>query len=147
MEGMVSGIADFDDADAAAGNLVSFGYLENVAWGGFDHGWQSDEYVEAIEEADRLVGLLLRAIEANPLLANNTVLVVTSGNGINDRGGFNVETVMVPWMAWGNGVRENYEIVGTPVRTMDTTPTLLWAMNVTQFPASFIGQPITEAFV
>ncbi len=55
------------------------------------------------------------------------------------------EDRLIPWLAWGPGVRPGHRIAA-PISTVDTAATTLWALGYPP-PPGMIGRPVTEAFV
>lgn len=68
--------------------VFSMVYLPSVDGAGHDGVWEG--YTAAVSEADRLVGVIWRELQARPAYAGNTVLLVTSDHGRHDdeHGGF-----------------------------------------------------------
>lgn len=120
---------------------------------GHEYGHQSDEYVEAIEEADRQVGRLVQAMERLGVF-EQTLIVVTTDHGMT---GFThstgAPTDMRVWSIWrGPGVKENYEMedlvftaeLGEVAhRAVDVAPTLAALVEVRP-PADAQGRVITQ---
>jgi hypothetical protein len=50
---------------------------------------------------------------------------------------------VIPWIAWGAGVRPGHRIE-QPVSTLDTAATALWALGYA--PSGGTGRPVSEAF-
>jgi arylsulfatase A-like enzyme len=108
-------------------------------------GWMSDEQIHAIAASDRCLGTLIDAVEAAGL-AQDTLVIVSSDHGGAGRNhsGRRPEDRMIPWIAWGAGVRRGHRL-RTPVTTVDTAATALWALGHDP-PEGLRGQPIREAF-
>ena len=54
------------------------------------------------------------------------------------------EDRLIPWIAWGPGVRPGHRITA-PISTVDTAATALWALGYPNTPGA-IGHPVMEAF-
>jgi arylsulfatase A-like enzyme len=52
--------------------------------------------------------------------------------------------VRIPWIAWGQGVKQGV-LKPSTVRTMDTAATVLWLLAVAE-PTDWAGQPVLEAY-
>jgi hypothetical protein len=52
--------------------------------------------------------------------------------------------VLIPWVAWGKGVKKNFTVTA-PVLQYDTAATALWLLKV-PLPEHFWGRPVTSAF-
>jgi len=108
-------------------------------------GWMSDPQIEAIRHTDRCLGMLLEAVTAAGL-DKSTLFILSAdhgGHGRNHSGNIMVDR-LIPWIAWGPGVRPNHRL-HTAVNTMDTAATVLWALGY-QPPKNIEGRPVLEAF-
>lgn len=108
-------------------------------------GWMSDQQMGAIADADRCLGVLIAAVKASGL-ADDTLVIISAdhgGHGKNHSGSCR-EDRLIPWIAWGAGVRPGHRIKA-PVTTMDTAATVLWALGHVA-PPGLVGRPVTEAF-
>ena len=65
------------------------------------------------------------------------------GHGHNHSGQIK-EDRLIPWIAWGPGVRAGHRI-NAPISTVDTAATALWALGYPNTPGA-IGRPVMEAF-
>ncbi|MDO3397695.1 alkaline phosphatase family protein [Nocardioides sp. SOB44] len=101
---------------------------------GHDRGFLSPAYLDAVADVDRLLGRLIAAIEADPVLKNGLVLIVTAdhgGKGHSHSDPTRYANYRVPFMAWGPGVaadadlyelNPHYASPGTSRTTYATTP-------------------------
>jgi arylsulfatase A-like enzyme len=122
-----------------------FVHLADPDTAGHRSGWMSDDYANAVRSADRAVARLVRA--ADTAFGRGTyTLIVTADHGGhgNDHGSEDVRDVMIPWIAWGRGVKPG-SLTGSTVKTMDTAATVLWLMGLPE-PADWAGEPVTSAF-
>jgi arylsulfatase A-like enzyme len=109
-------------------------------------GWMSTEQLQAIETADRCLDTLIEAI-TRARLETETLIIVSAdhgGHGRNHSGYKNEEDRLIPWIAWGAGVRRGWHIRGA-VSTLDTAATALWALGYPP-PEGLAGRPVHEAF-
>lgn len=108
-------------------------------------GWMTPEQLEAINTSDRCLGTLIAALKQSGL-DRDTLLIVSSDHGGHGRNhsGYHVDDRMIPWIAWGVGVRRGHRLK-TPVSTMDTAATALWALGYPP-PAGLEGRVVDEAF-
>lgn len=142
---------DINIAEAAAAYLerkipaFMFVYLGVTDEIGHRHGWMSEPYLHAIEEADRAVGIVLAALERHGL-RDSTVNIVQSDHGGHDQThGTNMpEDMTIPWVIAGPGVRKGYTIIGD-VHITDTAATIAHVLNV-QPHHDWTGKTISEAF-
>jgi arylsulfatase A-like enzyme len=108
-------------------------------------GWMSDPQFAAIRTSDRCLGTLIDAVAAAGL-EGETLFIVSSdhgGHGRNHSGRIK-EDRLIPWIAWGPGVRVGHPIAA-PINTVDTAATVLWALGYPP-PPGLLGRPVREAF-
>ena len=108
-------------------------------------GWMSDEQLEAIRTSDKCLGSLVDAVAAAGL-ERETLFILSAdhgGHGRNHSGSIK-EDRLIPWLAWGPGVRPGHRIVA-PISTVDTAATALWALGYPA-PPGLVGRPVLEAF-
>ncbi len=116
---------------------------------GHAEGWGSPKYLAKLEETDRYLGRLLKALE-DAQLRTKTVIILTADHGGagTKHGGPDARSQYIPWIVAGPCVRHGYDLTLQPqrlVRVEDTAATALWLLGVPQ-PAVFLGQPVQEAF-
>jgi hypothetical protein len=112
---------------------------------GHQDGWMSHPQFEAIKHTDKCLETLLTATAAAGL-DQDTLFILSAdhgGHGHNHSGKIK-EDRLIPWIAWGPGVRAGHKIT-TPINTVDTAATALWALGYPNTPGA-IGRPVLEAF-
>jgi predicted AlkP superfamily pyrophosphatase or phosphodiesterase len=131
--------------EAGAEPSLLFVHLGEPDWAGHDHGWLSEEYWEAVAEADEAIGVLLQVLDTH-LEAGEYTLIVTADHGGSGytHGGSDPESLTIPWIAWGEGVRTGSRLTD-PVRTTDTAATIAWLLGL-EMPAAWNGRPIKSAY-
>lgn len=111
---------------------------------GHHQGWMSDEQLAAIRGTDQCVANMIDAVHRAG--ADGQTLFILSadhgGHGKNHTGRIK-EDRLIPWIAWGAGVRPHE--IEAPINTTDTAATALWALGLPR-PISMEGHPIEEAF-
>lgn len=125
-------------------NLL-FVHLPDPDHTGHRDGWMSEAYGLAATAADAAVARILGAADRAYGPQNYTV-IVTSDHGGHGRGHGTADPrdTTIPWIAWGSGVRAGSR-VHSPVRTLDTAPTILSLLGVPA-PETWNGTPVLEAF-
>ena len=124
---------------------VLFVHLADVDAAGHRAGWMTPEYGRAVLTADaaidRLLGLAERAYGAG-----NFSLIVTADHGGHGtgHGSKDPRDVTIPWIAWGQGVRQGVLDEST-VRTMDTAATVLWLLGLTE-QSDWVGEAVISAY-
>jgi predicted AlkP superfamily pyrophosphatase or phosphodiesterase len=112
---------------------------------GHSVGWMSSDQLAAIGHSDRCLGVLLEGIRAAGV-ADRTLLIISADHGGSGRNhsGAREEDRVIPWIAWGAGVRRGHRIAQA-VSTVDTAATTLWALGYAPSSGG-AGQPVREAF-
>ncbi len=126
---------------------------------GHRHGAGSEEYRQAIEDADRELGRFVEALDALGA-RDRTVIVVTTDHGMTGRShGYGFATDMRIFSVWnGPGVRVNHEIADTmdiPAMDRGALTARLHRVGEAEWDASSItwadapapGVPVAETFV
>jgi predicted AlkP superfamily pyrophosphatase or phosphodiesterase len=103
------------------------------------YGWMSPEYLIALQTVDDAVEILLRMMEETKLV-RETLLIITADHGGHDftHGTTLPEDMTIPWIAFGPGVREGYEIPDRVV-IYDTAATVLLFLGI-PIPAHWEGR-------
>lgn len=86
---------------------LTFVHLSGPDLVGHEHGFSSEEYFAAVEEADRLLGTIVATIENRRRLRRHTTLIVTGDHGGKGDGHYDVTRpahFRVPFVVWGVGV-------------------------------------------
>ncbi len=120
---------------------------------GHKYGSHSPEKKKALVDCDQALGIIKNAIAEAGL--NNSVIILTADHGSHDttdkkgkvagtHGSAETSDVVIPWVAWGKGVKKNYTITA-PIIQYDTAATTLWLLDV-PLPESFWGRPAASAF-
>ena len=123
-------------------NLL-FVHIGEPDYAGHRFSWMSWFYGRAVRSADRAVGRVLVAANRAYGAGNFTVIVTADhgghgwGHGSND-----ARDVTIPWIAWGEGVRQGH-VLDEGIRTMDTAVTALWLLGLDGLG---VGQPVQTAF-
>jgi len=122
-----------------------FIHLDHVDHAGHQHGHGTPQYDSAVEEADRLIGLVLAALRDSGM-ADHSLVLVTSDHGGKGKGhgGSTMGEIEIPWIIQGRGVVPGRELPAT-VNTYDTAATIAYALGLTP-PKGWIGRPVLDAF-
>jgi len=106
----------------------------------------SDAYGRAVREADEALRALVVAADAAYGRGNYSLLVTADHGGHGyDHGSNDPRDVMIPWIAWGQGVSAGL-LQDVPIQTFDTAPTVLWLLGLEK-PNEWDGIPIIKAFL
>ena len=124
---------------------LTFVHIAEPDYAGHASGWMSPAYAEAVRAADDAVERVLDAAE-DAFGEGNYTVILTADHGGDERGhGLDVpEHRTIPWIAWGEGVREGNRLP-PGVDTVDTAATALWLLDV-PIPEYWDGRPVVQAF-
>jgi predicted AlkP superfamily pyrophosphatase or phosphodiesterase len=125
-------------------NLM-FVHLADADYAGHTLGWMSRPYGWAVQAVDREIGELLLSAD-RAFGAGNYTVIVTADHGGHDRdhGTDDPRDVLIPWIAWGQGV-EAGETLPDGIRTMDTAATALALLGL-GVSEELAGTPVAAAF-
>jgi predicted AlkP superfamily pyrophosphatase or phosphodiesterase len=142
---------DLEIAEVAADILKAaqpdfcFVYLEWTDIAGHAYGWMSKQYMDAIERADRALGLIMKKLESSDLLGAYNIIVLSDHGGIGTHHEKEVPEVMsVPWIAVGPSIKQGYTIE-EEISVLDTAPTLAGLLGLYSHH-TWKGKKITEIF-
>jgi predicted AlkP superfamily pyrophosphatase or phosphodiesterase len=102
---------------------LTFIHVDHVDHAGHTFGWDTPEYLRAVEQGDELLGLVVKALDDSGM-RSKSVLLVTSDHGGHEKthGAMIQKDLAIPWIAAGHGIMTG-EIVA-PVSTTQTAPTI-----------------------
>jgi predicted AlkP superfamily pyrophosphatase or phosphodiesterase len=121
-----------------------FIHLDSVDDAGHTYGHMTPQYFHAIEEADRLVGQLVGALERRNLRADTVLLLSADHGGVGKKhGGESMDELEIPWIIAGPGVKAGTELKA-PVNQFDTAATVAYLLGL-QTPPCWIGRTVSEA--
>jgi predicted AlkP superfamily pyrophosphatase or phosphodiesterase len=130
--------------EGARPNLL-FVHLTDPDAAGHSAGWMTAEYGRAVLAADATVARLIGLAEG-VYGGGHFSLILTAdhgGHGTN-HGSSDPRDVTIPWIAWGQGVKQGV-LESSSIRTMDTASTVLWLLGLTE-PADWTGEAVTQAY-
>jgi arylsulfatase A-like enzyme len=123
---------------------VMFVHFPNPDLVGHDHGWMSDEQLQALREGDAELGQLLAALDANGLRDSTLIIVTADHGGLNTSHGGNLpEETTIPWIVSGPFVHPG-PLTGY-IHTTDTAATAAYVLGLPR-PIDWDGAPVLEAF-
>ncbi len=139
-------IADVAEYLEKARPNVLFVHLTDPDAAGHRGGWMSADYGRGVLAADRAMGRLISMADRAYGSGKYTVIVTADhgGHGKN-HGSDDPRDVTIPWIAWGQGVKQGV-LTQSTVRTMDTAATVLWLLAVAEPAEEWMGQPVIEAY-
>jgi predicted AlkP superfamily pyrophosphatase or phosphodiesterase len=112
---------------------------------GHKKGWMSKEYLNALQRVDTELGNIINALKQAGIY-EKTFLVITSDHGGKGKThkGDHPDVTTIPWLAVGEGVKQNYSIK-EKVYIYDTAPTVLKALGISP-PQNIDGRVLEEIF-
>lgn len=121
---------------------------------GHKFGVGSPEQLAALEKSDKALQNIKEAVQKAGM-TETSVFILTSDHGghnivdpsgklVGTHGSAELADVLIPWIAWGKGVRKGV-LLKVPIKTYDTTATALWLLGV-PVPEKLNGRPVTAAF-
>ena len=139
-------------AETAAGYIrankpnLCFIHFADSDGAGHSKGWGSPEQVRAFEEEDVALATVLEAINKAGI-SKRSAIILTADHGGHDKthGTASDEDTLIPWIAFGAGIRKGITITGA-VSTCDTAATALALLGL-DIPADWEGKPISEALI
>ena len=152
-----TGMKEEEDVFARAVAVNAAGYIVKLKPGlcfihftdpdavGHEFNWGPPELIETFAKVDAALGAVLNVLrEAN--IAESSVIIISADRGGHDKGHSRgtPEDMEIPWIAWGKGVKEHFEIT-VHVNTCDTAPTMFWLLDV-QPCSSLDGVVVRSAF-
>jgi Type I phosphodiesterase / nucleotide pyrophosphatase len=112
---------------------------------GHSDGWMSNQQLDSIRQTDKCLATLLDTVSAAGL-DGETLFIISAdhgGHGHNHDGKIK-EDRLIPWIAWGPGIRAGHRIT-SDISTTDTAATALWVLGYPR-PSGAVGRPVIEAF-
>ena len=121
---------------------------------GHKFGAYAPEKIQALKDCDAALQIIKDAIAAAGL-TDSSVIIITADHGSHDatnKEGKKIgahdagiaEDVKIPWIVWGQGVKQNFTITALVVQ-YDTAATALWLLGI-PLPENLWGRPVTSAF-
>ena len=124
---------------------LMFLHLNDVDETGHKYGHGTPQYYKAVEEADVVVGKVMRAVKKAGLENSTAIMIIADHGGIgHGHGGTTPQEVNVPFIIIGPGIKKGYELKAAP-KNYDTTTTLAQMLGITP-PACWEGKVIGEIF-
>ena len=129
---------------------------------GHAHGFMRKEYLDAVEQTDRLLGGILDTVADRPGLHRHTLVLLTTdhgGEGATHYAADKLKNYRIPFMAWGPGIpagRDLYALNPTfrspgtsrtnyrgmqPIRNADLANVVTDALDLPGVPGSEFNSP------
>ena len=122
-----------------------FVYLEWADLVGHRSGWQSPDYIKAVETCDRALGLIMESIRFPAGAGDFHLVVISDHGGIDSHHMADVpEVVHVPFIACGPGIQKGIDI-HDEISLIDVAPTLARMMNL-PLHFAWMGTPVSSMF-
>lgn len=126
--------------------LFSFIYIGHPDEIGHAHKWESKEYIKAIEDVDKSLGVFFTELKQKGMFDNTHFIVVTDHGGDGyGHGGLSMGEIEIPWIISGPGVIED-RIIEQANDVFNTASTIAYLLELEQ-PYEWIGRTVLGAFV
>jgi Type I phosphodiesterase / nucleotide pyrophosphatase len=141
---------------------LTFVHLSLPDRAGHAHGFMGKEYLDAVEQTDRLLGRILNNVADRPGLHRHTLVLLTTdhgGEGATHYAADKLKNYRIPFMVWGPGVpagRDLYALNPTfrnpgtsrtnyrgkqPIRNADLANLVTDALDLPRVPGSEFNSP------
>ena len=131
---------------------------------GHTYGFMGQEYLDAVQYTDRLLGRILDTVAVRPALRGNMLVILTAdhgGSGAGHSSASRVQNYRIPFMAWGPGVAAGRNLYGLnpdfrspgarrssyrgkqPIRNADLANLVTDALDLPPVPGSEFDSPRT----
>jgi hypothetical protein len=126
--------------------LFTFLYIGHPDETGHKYGWESKEYIKALEDVDAAIGKFFDGLKAVGMMENTTFLVVTDHGGTGKgHGGLTLLEMEVPWIIAGPGVIKD-RMIEQPNNVTNTAATIAFLLDL-DIPLVWTGRPAYGALV
>ena len=134
---------------AAAGRFISlyhpdvcFVYFHSADTAGHAHGWMSEPYLKALENADAALGSLMQSLNGTQGPGYHLIVQSDHGGSGYHHSDPSPETLTIPWIAMGPYIRKNH-VIEQPVSVLDTAPTMARLLDI-PLHYGWTGSPVEE---
>lgn len=129
---------------------LMFVHFPDVDFAGHSKGWGSVEQIEAIENTDKALGLLLDGLARFGLRESTTIILSADHGGSGKQHGEEDDrSKFIPWIINGPEILKDYDLTqqrALQVNTYDTFATACKVLGI-PLPAGIDGKPVVDAFV
>jgi len=120
-------------------------HIDDVDHAGHTFGHETPEYIQAVQKADSLIGIIARAIKEAGIAENSVIMMASDHGGIrHGHGGITPIEMNTAVLLSGKGIKKGYT-VKQPVYVYDVAATVAFALDL-HTPYAWIGRPIKAAF-
>lgn len=117
-----------------------FLYTVHTDHAGHKHSWMSPEYITAIEEGDKDLGVLLDKFKEAGLYDDTHFILITDHGGIgHGHGGTTPVEMNVPWAITGPTIKTNGQL-NSPNNNTNTAVVIARLFGIENIPDSWVGQ-------
>ena len=123
-----------------------FLYTVHTDHAGHKHKWMSPEYISAIEDADKAIGILVEDLKNEELYQETHFLLITDHGGKgNGHGGMSPLEMNVPWAVTGPGIQKG-KILAEPNNNTNTSAVILRLFGFKDKPKAWVGEVPSSIF-
>ncbi|MGF1637241.1 MAG: alkaline phosphatase family protein [Cyclobacteriaceae bacterium] len=125
---------------------LAFIQLDHVDGALHRHGHLAEGYLQTINHADSLAGLIIEAYKEAGIFEKTTFIIASDHGGLGyGHGGDSMDELQIPVIISGPDVKENFEITD-PVYVYDIAATTAHLLGL-KIPRAWIGKPTVCAFI
>ena len=141
-QNVTTAAVEYITAEKPLFSFVYYGHPDEV---GHEKGFMSDDYKKALNDIDKEVGKIVKAVKKAGMYPNTVFMIVTDHGGVNNNhGGLSQAEMEIPWIIKGPGFRKG-KVLTKPNNNMNTAMTIVLMLNLSP-PESWVAQPVFEAF-
>ena len=146
-----NGKTDIETANKAVDFIVknkpalTFIHFDEPDGAGHNIGHDTDEYYEAVEMIDGLIGGIIESLEKNDMLEDAVIIFSADHGGIEKgHGGKTLLEMEIPWIIYGKNIPA-MGVLNSSIVTYDTAPTIAYLLGL-RTPDFWRGKPVKEIF-
>lgn len=123
----------------------TFSHFDDVDHTGHTFGHMTKEYLKSIEDADKCVGMVIKAVRDAGIEDESVIMIVADHGGVGyGHGGYSWEEMTVPFILYGKNIKKGFEIK-QQTYMYDVAPTIAYALRL-DVPSAWRGRPMCSAF-
>lgn len=117
-----------------------FLYNVHTDHAGHKHNWMSPEYITALEDSDKAIGVLVTDLKASGLYDDTHFFLITDHGGKgNGHGGISPVEMTVPWAVTGPGIQKG-KLLKEPSNNTNTAAVILRLFGFQEKPKAWVGE-------
>lgn len=124
---------------------LTFIHFDEPDGAGHNIGHDTDEYYEAVEMIDGIIGKIVESLKENNMMKDCVIIFSADHGGIDKgHGGKTLLEMEIPWIIYGKNIPATGEL-NTSIVTYDTAPMIAYLLGL-RTPHFWRGKPVTKIF-